>query len=893
MALRDFPSAKAVLAAALSVLLTFGNALAQTQPQSAGQRYSIRGALVDQQTALPVSGARLTLLQGGATVANTTSDQSGAFTFTSLPQGIYNILVSAAGYETARSDDVVLAGGTATVTLALSKTETTSANSLKTIAHVTTRAAGLQTTSTIQHQIDPDVIQRVGQLRAAEQIGKLPGVNLVGQDSAIGDDISIDIRGLKPSETQVLLDGHPIGPIGVYPASIGGGQGGFDYQVSPTFALQNLVLTYGSGATGLYGVDAVGGAVDFQTINPSLHPQGTLKIGYGALGKQLGAAQTTGTIGKLGYVFVHGVEGAYGDFPGAVTPQTGARGNDFSTPTLQGVTYFVSGDYILRNDLGKLQYAFSPATTLTLTGYSATSWDDKTGEGDNDFITYDYALYHAQHNPNCTTSGGTPGVTVTTDSGTPCFTPQQYAQNASGPAGGGPGAFQALANQDYHARLTTSVGPNQIVLDGYTDNYTQNRQRSASFLNGPLAILNETYRSIGMFASDDIALNKHDVGFGVFSMRQYTNGQNVNGSTILTHAAVYNKLDSFFVRDVYQPSSKLSFFLNAWVKRSNVGGNSFDPRLSVIYKPTPADAFRLTGGKSSADPAPISLVITGAGGIGAGNCQQFSLGTAQTPGEQPEKASDLEASYGHRFAGDTNVQAVAYDTNEINTIFEGQLPASNFSSLLAQLGPAYLQAVYGRIQTLCPNFAPPNPPPTLANLVLNTNLNLARERARGLELSGRLRFNRNFFVDGYYDVQSAAIFDAPVVLLQSNPTLINGAQLERIPLHKFGVAMDYTNNHGGEFYIDYTHFDGNNPLNRPPFGWADAAFTQSISKNTSVNVGITNIFNSAVDTYGRIGLGVYIPENMYGTDANALAQGSERFGLAPMAVMFTLTQKIQ
>lgn len=858
---------------------------------AAAPQYTISGTIVDQQTGLAVAGARLTLLQGSTSVATTTSDQSGAFSFANVAQGLYNIQVSAAGYQTARSEDVVLAGGNASVSLTLTKTISTTTTSLKTISHVTTRAGGLQTTTTIQQQIDPDIIQRVGQMRAAESLGKLPGVNLIGWDSAIGDDISVDIRGLKNSETQVLLDGHPIGPLGVYPSRIGGGTGGYDYQVSPTFALQNVVVTYGSGATGLYGVDAVGGAIDFQTISPSQRPTGALKIGYGTDGRQLSAAQTAGTLGKVGWVFLHGVQGAYGDFPGAVIPQTGLRGNDWTTPTFQGISYFVSGNYVLRNDLAKIQYSFSPATQLTLSGYSATSWDDKTGEGDNDFITPEFQLYQAQQSPTCTTTAGGPGISVTTDSGASCVTPQQYAAASSGPAGGGPGSFQALANQDYHARFTTSAGKNQIVLDSFVDNYTQNRQRSDSFVNGPLSILSLTYRSFGTLLSDDIALNKHDVGFGLFTMRQYTTGHNISGTTTLEHQPLFDKLDSFFVRDVWEPGTHLSFFLNSWFKHSSIGGNSFDPRLSVIYRPSAADVFRVTGGKSSADPAPLALQLTGVGGITPGNCQLFSVGEAQSPNELPEKSTDLEASYAHRFAADTTVQLTAYDTNEINTIFQGAVPASGFQTLLNSV-PGYLPAVYSKIQSLCPNFQPPNAPPNINNLVVHTNVNIARERARGLELGGRMRVNPHFFIDGYYDVQSAVLFDAPVDILQSNTTLINGSQLPAIPLHKFGLAMDLTNTHGGEIYIDYTHLSSNNSLNRPAFGWADAAFTQSVSKSLALNLGVTNLFNSAVDNYGRIGWGLFIPENQYGSDPNALAQGTERFGLAPRAFIFSLTEKM-
>jgi len=886
-----------VLSVPLSFALIFGALPARAQ--NAPPKATITGTVLDQQGGLPIPGASLTLMQAANAVAHATSDANGNFTFGAIAQGIYNIVVSAPGYQTARSDDIQLAGTSANVSLTMLRATATNVSSLKTIAHVTTRGGvgTLQTTTTIQQTVDPDLLQRSGQIRIAEGLGKLPGVNFIGQNSTVGDDIAIDIRGLKASETQVMLDGHPIGPLGVYPGDIGGGQGGFDFQVGPMFALQNTVLTFGSGATGLYGVDAVGGAIDLQTISPTEKPEGFLRLGYGDQGRQTFGVQATGTVGKLGYVFIHGVNGAYGNFPGAFIPQTGARGNDFTSATLAADTYWVSGNYILRNDLAKLVYKFSPATQLSLTGYAANSWDDKTGEGDNDFITYDYAYFQAAGSPNCslTPGGPTNGVTVITNSapnGT-CVTPAQYAQGASGPAGGGQGPFQWLRNQDYHARLSTTVGRNQIILDGFLDNYGQLRERPESNINGDLSILYRTYRTVGTLISDDITFPKNDVGFGFYSQRQYTTGQNVSGATVTPADPLFAKLDSFFIRDVWEPRGRFSYFLNAWYKHSLLGGNSFDPRLSVLYRPSPSDVFRITGGKSSADPAPIAAILTGAGGINPHNCQTFGLGTLPTSGERPEKATDLEVSLAHRFGVDTSLQLIGYDTNESDTLFELEQPAANYLGLINAIGgPNYLNSVISHIENICPNFAPPNPPPTIANMTITSNVNLATARARGMEISGRVRANRNLLIDGYWNAQSVTVFNAPDELLSINPTLIQGSQLPIIPLHKWGLDFDLTNSHGGEVYLNYTHYDGNNPLARPAYGQADATFTQRVSSDISISMGIINLFNSNVDNYGRIGLGVFVPENQFGTDTSGLEQGSERFGLIPTTVTFSITERI-
>lgn len=855
------------------------------------QSVVLSGTVVDRDGGVGISSATLELVQVGKIVATTKTDSFGVFKFEPVPPGTYVVSVTAAGYGAVRSDPFPLAAGTQSISLVVQRTQT--AGSVKTIGRVTvsSHAIGLQATTTIQAVADPKLAERTNQIRMAETLGKLPGVNLIGWDSSVGDDIAVDIRGLKPSETQVMLDGHPIGPLGVYPASIGGGSGAFNFQDSPLGSIESTLITYGSGAVGLYGADAIGGSVDMQTLNPTLKPAGLIQYGIGSYGKQNFGVQATGTSDKLGYALSYGSTGTTGDFPGAIISQTGTRGTNWDPTTLAGITYFVSGAYNLRNSLAKVRYSFSPGTSLTLTAYSATSYDNKTGNGDNDFITPELVQFNTT--PNCTAGGGGPGVTVTTSTSPvtmKCVPFKQYVQGASGPAGGGGLAWQALTNQDYHARFLTAWGKNTIVIDGFTDNFIQNKNRGASFLNGPLSVTNPTYRTFGALISDDIATGNNDLGFGVYNQRQYTDQRGVNGGPPVNvlNPTLYTRLNSYFVRDAWTPSQQLQFFLNAWEKDSLIGGWSFDPRLSIVYRPEGADVIRLTGGASSADPAAIAPDIGSVGGITPGNCQQIGVATVPTAGEQPEKSTDIEASLAHRWVEDTITNLIAYDTNERNTIFEALAPIGPYLGLVNQYGgPNYIPAVLAHVNQECGN---PTPPLTIANLFVTSNVNLATARARGIEVSQRYRVNEHLVFDGYWDTQSTTFFDAPASLLMDNVNLIPGSQLPGIPLHKWGIYMDVTSKSGGEIYLNYAQVDGNNELHRDSFGTADLAITQQVAPRTFVNLGVSNLFNQGVDTYGRIGLGVYVPENQFGTDPNAVAQGSERFGQAPASVIFSVIQ---
>ena len=90
----------------------------------------------------------------------------------------------------------------------------------------------------------------------------------------------------------------------------------------------------------------------------------------------------------------------------------------------------------------------------------------------------------------------------------------------------------------------------------------------------------------------------------------------------------------------------------------------------------------------------------------------------------------------------------------------------------------------------------------------------------------------------------------------------------------------------------------NNGYNRPSYTFFNGSITKQF-KNVTLNFGVQNLFNQASQDYGLIGLGnyqafnpVYLAANAGSIPPNALAEGSERFGLAPRALLFTVTQRV-
>jgi outer membrane receptor protein involved in Fe transport len=756
-------------------------------------------------------------------------------------------------------------------------------------------AGVLQTNASVISSVAPQALQQENALRASDALKTLPGVNSTGVTSAVGDDSYIDIRGLKPSESQVLLDGHPIGPIGVSASSpdADGLVEGFNFQDSPAFALSGIDVTFGAGATGLYGGNTVGGTIDMRTLSPTARNEFTLDEGIGDEGRMLTALKATGTRGRLGYVLVDGAEGTYGAFPGSDVAQTGLRGTDFTSTTLQQLTYPVSGDYLLRNALGKVTYKFSPATNAWFTAYDATSWSDKTGNGDNDFNSPSYMLSNAPigNNPSCPN-----GVWVQTNAGRQCISASQYAQDASGPAGGGPGAWQAFRSQDYHARLTTAAGNNSLMFDAFTDNYAFTYNRDASYIEGPTDAFLNRWATQGFLMSDDIATVRNQFGFGYYLQRQTLTGdQTVSDGSGLANESPASRMDNeYFVRDTFMPIEHLSLVLNAWEDKASIDPQAhLNPRLSLIYKPSPSDVLRVTSGRSVSEPS-LQLGQVTLTPVGALNpdCGAVKNGTPSDPADvnvgsgpgsnlRPEKATDIEVSYGHRFTGDTAVGVSAYAMNMIDRIVTVSLPTGSLSE-------SEMSSVLNRIETFCAET------PTALQYTLSQAFNAATAQARGIEISGRVRADKHLYFDYSYDIQSLIVNDLPSTVLADDPTLVNGIQAFQVPLHKANLGIDFSTRSGFEGRLD-GHFVGiNNPQQLPGYAYADASLTQRVSKRLTLNLGISNVFNSHSNIYNMLGLGVPYPVNSENANLSEpfVQPFNTLYGLAPTSVMFNAELKL-
>jgi outer membrane receptor for ferrienterochelin and colicin len=872
-----------------------GTAIAQTQTGT------IDGTIVTQLNGLAIGGATVTLSRDGATVATTTADNGGSFTFANEPAGIYSILVAATGYQTTRVDTVVVTGGsTVVVRTPLISAGTSSAG----ITHEvigSTKATGLRgntlaSSATIQTNLDPDQLLSQGFVKAADAIGQVPGVNLSGGPHTIGDDTTIDIRGMGPGEVRPLVDGHPIGPLGVYSNDY------YNYVNSPFSLLQNIQVTVGSGATGLYGVDVIGGTIDFQTLNPTSKPQFGFYQTYGDDGTAGTILKATGTFGNFSYALGHAVNGTYGPLAPQLVFQ-GARPNNNSNLNNGGActasndlttcnqllnTYSVSGNYKVLNDLGKVRYNFTPTTALTFTAYAGNTLEDSTGNGDNDNLPYSTRLAQIQGSGQAGSGGcGANLYPVITDSNpNACYTAQQWAAASYGPDGGGEDRNRGTTLQDFDLSLTSQIGVNSISVSAYSDYYNFHKYSQAASGLDPTGTFyvgtgtyTDEYLTHGMLITDDITSSNNDLGFGYSVEHQQDSGNNLAYNSTGNYVyfvpqPILGEGDySFFLRDNYTPTKNFGIYLNAWDRRSSVTQHTtFDPRLSFVYKPTTHDVVRLTGGEADGDP---SIAIVQADSLtGFSNPSSLNpvcggtlnpIASAGNPNLTAERSKDVEAAYGHRFWSDTSINVVAYVSSVSNQIFAGVFPITA-QALANPVVAGSLGAYATKINSACPGDT--YTAATVSQVLgLNGYFNASNALFRGIETTGRIRVTKEIALDYEYDIQSSQQFGEPLQVLQNNPYILDGGQILAIPLQKGSLTFDYSTG-GFEGQLQGYWTGNNNTLNRPAYTFFNGFVSQKLTKNVSLGLSVYNVFNQNAQDYGYFGEQAPHVINQYNTQTN-------------------------
>ncbi|HEX3464936.1 MAG TPA: TonB-dependent receptor [Candidatus Elarobacter sp.] len=498
-----------------AVVLVLGAAV---PARAAGEASDVVVEVVDAATNAPVPLARVALQ--GETAGFGYTDADGRARFESVATGAYRAGVFKRDYVAARSPFFdVQANRTSTVRVRLERS-----GALKHIGSVSVSTSPARASRDVGQD---DALRHLdGSLHDA--IGDLPGVTSSGGGFAID--------GNDPSQTGTSIDG----------VSIPGAGGGLaDRGI-------NADLFGGASVSSGAANGALGGSVNFRTLQPTRFAQQQATLQYGSNDASSALVVARGSVNNLGYVLEHAVRGR-------TSPFTGLDLLDQS-----GLAYRHDADRTDAGDLAKLRWAPSLAQTLTLTASS--------------------------------TSGESGLVCAQSTALTPC--------------GYGPGASLRSHGGLLTLSETATVGAVTVNVNAFANGSASDTNEPARALAGVAAPQSTAFTSTARGVGFNVQLpggERHELSLsGQNYGLTFAGGTTTPLGTFTT--AQSTSYHGLTLLDRYHPSARLTLTARAGSSASN-GTSTFASGLDVRWQPTRTLAYDVTG---SAGDAGAGLVVSSA-----------------------------------------------------------------------------------------------------------------------------------------------------------------------------------------------------------------------------------------------------------------------------------------
>ena len=343
------------MGARLSVIATFvavfllgvpAVARAQTAPSELEVRVGDAGGK-------PLADARVYLSGGPGVVTSALTPREGVIRFADVEPGLYALRIALAGYDGVDVNDVeILPGRRKVVEVTLTRSRPRGANAAP--ANATASDAALKEIGRVQARppvsvtsVDVDEgnpIRRVSE-NLADALDKIAGVSV--QQAPNSGTLTISLRNQDPSTTLATAGGAPLQ---------GGGAAGLQAVASD--------LSSGVSVDNPNNIGALGGSVNFRTLEPTKTWQSQASFSYGSYERGSAAFSLSGGHKKLGIAVQHAVRGSDDILTGLGFADT------------SGQTYAHDGANNRFADFIKLRYSTGPRLTLNasyLAGHSRSS----------------------------------------------------------------------------------------------------------------------------------------------------------------------------------------------------------------------------------------------------------------------------------------------------------------------------------------------------------------------------------------------------------------------------------------------------------------------------------------------------------------------------------------
>jgi cellobiose-specific phosphotransferase system component IIB len=777
----------------VSILATRGVASAQSDTGE------IVITVVDAQTSEPLGDARAILV--GPQTASALTTKAGVIQYTDVPIGIYRVRVLKRGYNGSASAEFdVLPDRSVAVKVALALTT----GGLKVIGTVTAKSNVTVSTSDINEN---SPIRRLSS-SLIDALDTVAGVSVTQDATDPNSPVTVSLNGHDESQTSVSLDGIPLSAPGS----------------TANLRAIGTDLFSGSSVSTSPSAGALGGGVNFRTLQPTQSLQIRASGTTGTFDRSNYTLAGTGSVGSLGIALQHSWRGSnspltfddYEDQSGLTYPHEGFstslgdfakfryRLNDERT-SISGTAltnnldaHAICAQYVTNlpcgigpSNLNYSRYAFAYGTIQSLVGTVATtlSYYTSASKQNTDDINR-YVLF--------------PGSAFGTDTSTETDCEATFS--------------------DSGAQLCPSVG-------------------------------NDTSLTRGIAYSASIAQGRHTYTLTGNTYSAVSSNTPTAGSQFETAFTNAISSTSYQLSDAFKSSDQLTLSPRISLVNTTSLGTSVLAGFGASWRPRTADTFAANASVGSSQPSinnnrsfsdPLSARF---------NCAADTA-IVSGPGDSnggSQSAVSFDTSWTHQF-----VRSGAQFTADVfSQVQSGQLitaaiaePASFFPTLPS--GLSYLDALDGAFHTaaVC-GTGTANP-----TVYVNEPVAGTRRIYQGVNASARVGIGRFVVLLPTYTLNIAKLTAASPRLEDGPSTTIVGQQLPGRPVHRAGITIDgLLPKSGTELLLNAQYTGANNQQNLGPYATVSAGISHGFGPGR-ITLFENNVFNTyagdfATDTYDQ------------------------------------------
>ena len=803
---RSFAPGRSVVLGLISLALACaapGAALAQSDTGE------ILITVVDASTGHPLGDAR-TILVGPQTASSLTTS-AGVIHYTDVPAGIYRIRVIKRGYAQGVSKEFdVLPNRSIEVNVSLAL----STGGLKVIGTVSAKSSVSLSTSDISEN---SPIRRLSD-SLTDALDKIAGVSITQDATDPNGPVTVSLNGHDETQTAVTLDGIPLSAPG---SAANLRQIGTD-------------LFTGSSVSTSPSAGALGGGVNFRTLQPTQALQVKTSATTGTFDRSNEQFAATGSIGSLGIAVEHTDRDAnspltfqdYEDQSGLTYPHEGESqslgdflklryrlGDERTSISATALTNNQHNYAICAQDVTVLpcgigpnnenfsRFGFAYGTVQSLVGTVATQFTayESSGTSDTDYADR-FALL-----PNPTDDPNPADLCALGNFGA-------LGGNGSNPGGGGgPPVFEPLPPDEYQETACPLLSTNTSLTRGVAYSASISQGRHTITLSG------NTYDASN--SSTPLAGSHFETAF-----------------TNAIAATSYQLADAIKSNDKLTLSPRISVADVTGLGTSLLGG------FGASWRPRTQDTYGASINVGSAQPN-LNVNRSFSDPVGA----RFDCGAhtaiVSGPGDTnggAQSAVSLDANWTHQFLRSGG--QLSFDA--FSQVQTGQIINASIDEAAAYYPAGYLQTLYNVFQS--PNVCGVNA--ALPAVFVSEPIGGTRRIYQGINASGRFGIGRYFVALPTYTLNVAELTAADARLQDGPSTTIVGAQLPNRPVHRAGITFDgYMPRSGIELLLNTQYTGANNQQNLGPYATVAAGISHGLGPGL-ITVFENNVFN----TYGGV-----------------------------------------